>query len=40
MSFGPMMQGRANKENLMSGKIETYTNNAKLTQNKRAIKIY
>jgi len=40
MSVGPMMQGRAKKENLMSGKIETYRNNAKLTKNTRVINIY
>jgi len=37
---GPMMLGRAKKYNLMSGKIETYTNNAKTHKNLRGIKIY
>jgi len=32
------MLGRAKKYNLMSGKIETYTNNAKLTKNTRGMK--
>jgi len=36
-SVGAMMQGRAKEDNLMSGKIETYTNYAK---NTRGIKIY
>jgi len=43
LSVGPKMQGRAKEENLMSGKIETYTNNAKLKKKKknaRGIKIY
>jgi len=38
VSIGPMMQGRAKKDNLMNGKIETYTNNAKLTKNTRGIR--
>jgi len=32
MSVGSMMQGRAKKEHLLSGKNEIYTNNAKPTK--------